>query len=119
MPKPPAVMQERLKKIRSELNLSQRDFAGRIYISQSLYAELEIGKRTVNERIIHLISTQFNVSKKYLREGAGEIFTAEQPDLKLDQLITIFNSLDNLLQDYLLLQAREILKIQKTGVKKK
>jgi transcriptional regulator with XRE-family HTH domain len=114
-----STIQDRLRAVRAELRISQRDFARRIYISQSLYAELELGKRTINERIIHLIAMQFNVSKKYLKNGTEPMFTTSPPDCKLDQLLDIFDSLDELLQDYLLLQAKEILKIQQTGIAKK
>jgi transcriptional regulator with XRE-family HTH domain len=115
----PNTIQKRLKAIRAKLKISQRDFAKNIYISQSMYAELEVGKRNINERIIHLIATQFNVSKKYLKEGTGDMFSDTPPDIKLAQLLDIFDSLDELLQDYLLLQAREIMKIQQTGISKK
>ena len=115
----PTTIQERLKEIRAKLNISQRDFAKHIYISQSQYAELELGKRNINERIIHLISIQYNVNKKYLKDGIGQMFSSNPPDYKLNELLNIFDSLDELLQDYLLLQAKEILKIQKTGIRKK
>jgi len=115
----PATIQQRLKAIRSELKISQREFAKHIYISQSQYAELETAKRTINERIIHLISVQFHVNKKYLKDGIGQMFNSDPPDAKLTELLNIFNSLDDLLKDYLLLQAREIMKIQKTLAPKK
>jgi transcriptional regulator with XRE-family HTH domain len=112
-------IQDRLRAIRAELKISQRDFAKRIYISQSLYAELELNKRTLNNRIIHLIAVQFNVNKNYIKCGAEPMFTTEPPDMNLEHLIEIFDELDELLQDYLLLQAKEILKIQHTLTAKK
>ena len=112
-------IQERLKAIRAELKISQREFAKQIYISQSQYAELEIGNRKLNDRIIHLISVQFNVNKNYLKDATGQMFNTDPPDCRLNELLNIFHSLDDLLQNYLLVQAREILKIQKTGVNKK
>jgi transcriptional regulator with XRE-family HTH domain len=112
-------IQDRLRAIRAELKISQRDFAKRIYISQSLYAELELGKRTLNNRIIHLIAMQFNVNKKYIKDGQKPMFVTEPPDVNLERLIGIFDELDELLQDYLLLQANEILKIQHTLTAKK
>ena len=119
MTKTPTTIQERLKAIRAELKLSQREFAKQIYVSQSQYAELEIGNRNLNDRIIHLISVQFNVNKKYLKDAAEPMFNTDTPDCRLNELLNIFDSLDEFLQDYLLVQAREILKIQKTGVAKK
>ena len=119
MIKTPTTIQERLKAIRAELKLSQREFAKQMYVSQSQYAELETGKRNFNDRMIHLISVQFNVNKKYLKNATGEMFNTDPPDSRLNELLNIFDSLDEFLQDYLLVQAREILKIQKTGVTKK
>jgi transcriptional regulator with XRE-family HTH domain len=114
-----ATVQQRLKAIRAELKLSQRAFAKQIYISQSQYAELETGNKKLNVRIIHLIAVQFNVYKKYLKDAEAPMFNASPPDCRLNELLNIFDSLDELLQNYLLLQAREILKIQESGIAKK
>jgi len=115
----PTTFLERLKKIRAELKISQRDLAKRIFASPSFIAELETGKRTINERTIHLISVQFNVNKKYLTDGLEPMFNTKPPDTKLTELLNLFDSLDEPLKDYLLLQAREIVKIQKTRILKK
>ena len=121
MPKvtPPTTIQQRLKAIRSELKYSQREFAKQIYISASQYAELETAKKTLNERTIHLISVQFNVNKKYLKDGLEPMFNIDPPDTKLTELLSIFDSLEDPLKDYLLLQAREIVKLRKTLASKK
>jgi len=119
MRKSQTTIQQRLKSIRAELKLSQREFAKQIYISQSQYAELETGNRNLNDRIIHLISVQFNVNKKYIKNATEPMFNSDPPDTKITEILNIFDSLDDLLQDYLLLQAREILKIQKTAIDKK
>lgn len=42
---------ERIKELRSSLKLSQRQFAKRIFVSQTLVNEIEIGKREINARI--------------------------------------------------------------------
>jgi transcriptional regulator with XRE-family HTH domain len=108
----------RLKEIRAALGLSQREFSRRIYISQSFYGELELGNQIINERIIHLVSTIFNVNKEWLKSGKGEMFSSEPPDIKLERLIEIYNNLDEQLQDYLLLQSDILLKIQKEKIDK-
>jgi transcriptional regulator with XRE-family HTH domain len=107
---------DRLKEIRTTLGLSQREFSKRIYISQSFYGDIELGKQVVSERIIHLVSTVFNVNKEWLKSGEGEMFSSAPPDVKLDRLIEIYNSLDEQLQDYLLLQSDGLLKIQKEKI---
>jgi len=104
---------ERLKAIRTKLKLSQRVFSKGIFLEHSGYARMEQGIARVNDRIIELICTKYNVSKEYLREGKGEMFLGNgPPDVKLGQLNQIFNELTPLFQDYLILQAKELLKVQ-------
>jgi transcriptional regulator with XRE-family HTH domain len=110
---------DRIKEIRTALGISQREFAKRIYISQSFYGDIELGNQKVNDRIIHLVSTRFNVDKAWLKTGKGEMFTSIPPDVKLERLIEIYNNLDEQLQDYLLLQSDVLLKIQKEKIDKK
>ena len=111
-------VRKRIKQLRETLNVSQRDFAKRIYISQTLLGDIELGNRNVNERTIQLISTEFNVNKDWLLTGEGEIFTAPPVDLQLEKLIEIFQQLDTGLRDYLLDQSKGLLKIQKENTKK-
>jgi transcriptional regulator with XRE-family HTH domain len=110
---------DRIKEIRTTLGISQREFSKRIYISQSFYGDIELGNQKVNDRILHLVSTQFNVDKEWLKTGKGEMFASLPPDVKLERLIEIYNSLDEQLQDYLLLQSDVLLKIQKEKIDKK
>jgi transcriptional regulator with XRE-family HTH domain len=74
------LVNDRLKVVRNALKLSQRDFSKGIYISQSFYARMEQGKLEINNRIIELISSRYKVSKNWLKEGKGEMFT-EKPDV--------------------------------------
>jgi transcriptional regulator with XRE-family HTH domain len=109
---------ERLKEIRTSLNLSIREFSKQIYISHSLYGELELGHRKTTDRIIQLISSRFNVSKDWIKTGEGEMFTSPPPDIKLERIIEIYNTLDGMLKDCLLEQSDILLKIYKDKTKK-
>ena len=104
---------DRIKQVRTVLNISQRDFAKRIYISQALLGNIELGNRNVNDRTIQLISTAFNVSKNWLLTGEGEMLTSPAVDNKLSNLIENFNQLEDTLKDFLLDQSKSLLKIQK------
>jgi transcriptional regulator with XRE-family HTH domain len=108
----------RIKQLRLILKLSQRQFARRIFVSQTLIGEIELGHRKVNIRIIHLISSQFNVNLDWLKKGEGDIFFDTPPDIRLEHIIDIFNKLDKPLQDYLLIQSKELLKIQRETIDK-
>ena len=104
---------DRIKQIRTTLNINQRDFAKRIYISQTLLGNIELGNRNVNDRTIQLISTAFNVNKNWLLTGEGEIFSTPPVDIKLSNLIDNFNQLEDRLKDFLIDQSKSLLKIQK------
>ncbi|MDR0526740.1 MAG: helix-turn-helix domain-containing protein [Spirochaetaceae bacterium] len=104
---------ERLKAIRAALKLSQRAFAKGVFVSQGYFADIETGNRAISERIIHLISVVYKVNKEWLKTGNGEMFTTSMTEVKLEHLSGIFYELDELLQDYLIKQADELLAIQK------
>jgi transcriptional regulator with XRE-family HTH domain len=101
---------ERIKEIRTSLGISQREFAKQIYITQSFYGDIELGKKSVNDRIIQLIATQFNVSKEWIKTGEGGMFTAPPPDIRREKLIEIYNQLPEWLQDCLIEQSSFLLK---------
>ena len=109
---------ERIKAIRAELNLSQRDFAKGVFVSQSYFCDIEVGKRKISERVVHLISTIYKVNKEWLKTGKGSMFSASLTEVKLEHLAGIFIELDELLQDYLIKQANELLVIQKKKIEK-
>ena len=118
MTKPNVSIKDRIKTLRKTLKLSQEEFGKRIYASQSLLTEMELGNRRVNERTIQLIVKEYNVNKDWIVTGNGDMFTAPPPDIKKERLLEMFSELDDLLQDYLLLQSKELLKIQKIKLKK-
>ncbi|AEF81794.1 helix-turn-helix domain-containing protein [Leadbettera azotonutricia] len=111
-------IKERIKQVRTFLNISQREFSKRIFISPTLLGEIELGNRKVKDRTILLISTEFNVNKDWLLNGDGDMFSVPPPDIQLEKLIDIFKQLDKPLRDYLLEQSKGLLKIQKENIDK-
>jgi transcriptional regulator with XRE-family HTH domain len=109
----PNQIPERIKAVRGALKLSQRDFAKGVFVAQSYFAEIETGKRIINDRIIHLIASIYKVNKEWLKTGKGDMFTQSMTEVKLEHLSGIFSELDELLQDYVIKQANELLFIQK------
>jgi len=105
---------ERLKAIRTALKLSQKDVAKEIYTAQSVYARMETGVNPISGRIIELMCYRFNVNRAYLRDGLDEPMFCEIPeDVKSIRLHKIFGELNGLFQDYLIIQAKELLRVQK------
>ncbi|QPR68883.1 helix-turn-helix transcriptional regulator [Lysinibacillus macroides] len=65
---------ERIKKIRTDKNLNQSEFAERIGIGQAALSALEKGIRNVTDRNILLICENFNVNEHWLRTGEEPMF---------------------------------------------
>jgi transcriptional regulator with XRE-family HTH domain len=107
----------RIKAVRKALGLSQRAFCRGIFLSQGFYAQIESGLKKANERIYELVSTKYNVNKEWLLTGKGEMFSGPTPDVELEQLIEIYKELDPLFREYIMLQIKQLLNVQKRGKK--
>ncbi len=67
-------MNERIKKLRKALDLTQQKFADRIGVKQNTVAQYEMGRNVPIDSVIALICREFNVSEKWLRTGEGDMF---------------------------------------------
>lgn len=67
-------MNERLKKLRKALGLTQQEFADRIGIKRNSFANYETGRNTPIDAIIVSICREFNVNEDWLRDGIGDMF---------------------------------------------
>lgn len=107
-------MNERLKKIRIELDLSQKEFGDKLGITKAAISRLESGSSNfTNERILS-ICREFNIDYLWFTEGIGEMF-ADIPETTLDKLSEEFHLDDfdkKLFSEYLKLteEQREVLK---------
>ena len=63
-------MNERIKKIRIALNLSQEEFGARLSIGKASVSKIELGKNQPSDQTVKLICTEFNVNAEYLKDGA-------------------------------------------------
>jgi transcriptional regulator with XRE-family HTH domain len=66
---------QRVKKIRKQLQINQKDLAKKINISGSYLSEIESGKSKPGYDFIFNISKTCNVSIPYVLHGVGEMFT--------------------------------------------
>ncbi len=60
------MLPERLKSLRLEIKLTQKEIAKKLGISQQAYAVWETGKRNPNQKSLNILSDFFNVSTDYL-----------------------------------------------------
>ena len=67
-------MNERLKKLRKTLDLTQQEFADKIGVKRNSLANYETGRNTPIDAIILSICREFNVNEEWLRTGKGEMF---------------------------------------------
>ena len=102
---------QRIKEVRQALNLSQAKFASEISISSGYIASIELGNRNVNNRIVKLICTAFNVNDNWLKNGQGNMFN-EQPTQTIQLATDIFKELKPEYQEYILKQIDLLLEIQ-------
>ena len=68
-------MNERIKKVRKSLELTQQEFAERIGMKRNSIALIENGRNT-SDQTVFAICREFNVNEEWLRTGAGEMFKA-------------------------------------------
>lgn len=68
-------MNNRLKQIRLDNNMSQEEFGKKIGIeSRSHISSLEKGNRNITDRIINDVCREFNVREEWLRDGELPIY---------------------------------------------
>ena len=75
-------MNERLRRLRKNLDLTQQDFGAKISVKGNTVAQWESGRNEPSDAAILLICREFNVNEEWLRTGTGEMFIEETPDEK-------------------------------------
>ena len=73
-------MNERIKKLRKALGLTQQEFADRIGTKRTNIAKYETGTNIPSSAVIPLICREFNVNETWLRTGEGEMFRQTEED---------------------------------------
>jgi transcriptional regulator with XRE-family HTH domain len=103
---------ERIKQVRRALKLSQVRFAKGIYLSNGYFAEIELGNRRANNRIIELIIARYGVGRRWIETGEGQMFD-KTVDQRLEQLISLFREMSPQFQDFLFEVMDKLIKLQK------
>lgn len=73
-------MNERVKVLRKELNLTLEKFGEQISMKKNSLSQIESGKNNLTERNIMLICETFNVNERWLRTGQGEMFREQSEE---------------------------------------
>lgn len=77
-------MNERIKKIRQALGLSQDDFGRRLGVTRGAITNIELNKVDPKPLFVELICREFNVDEHWLRTGEGEMF---RPKTRNEELL--------------------------------
>lgn len=70
-------MNKRLKILRAQLGMSQKQFGEKLHLSVSQISSYENNYRNIPERTICDIIREFNVNPKWIRFGLGNIFNKD------------------------------------------
>ena len=102
---------QRIKKLRKELKLTQNEFSSVITISSGQLACIETEKRVVNDRTIKLICDSFKINNEWLRTGKGEIFIDDK-DIRYTKLVALYDTLKPKYQEFILDAINSFIKMQ-------
>ena len=94
---------ERIRKLRRHLDLTQKEFAAQIGTTQNSLTGYERGRRTPSGSVVNNICKTFNVNEAWLREGTGDMFTPAIVSDEISALVdkTLQGVPDNIRQRFL------------------
>lgn len=99
---------QRVKLLRNELNLSQAQFSAQSSLSGSIISKIETGEQFVTDRAIRSISTSFNTNPEWLKTGKGEMFIeGKRPLPRMEQFIPQGAVVTNPWKDALVTELKE------------
>lgn len=81
-------MNERIKKLRQELGLSQDEFGRRLGVTRGAVTNIELNKVEPKPLFVDLICREFNVNEEWLRTGEGEMFKPKSRNEELFEFVT-------------------------------
>lgn len=80
-------MNERIKKLRKALDMTQQEFAEGIGIKRNTMATYESGRNEPIDAVISLICTKYNVNENWLRTGEGDMFNEVPRDEQIADFV--------------------------------
>lgn len=83
-------MKNRIKLLRKDLKLTQREFGKNLTLSCSQIACYENGSRNLTERTINDICRIFNVNKDWLKYGIGNMYIDLNKEDEIKNIINEF-----------------------------
>lgn len=73
-------MYKRIKQIRIDTGMTQKEFGETLGLSRDAYANIENNRVKTNNTFIQLLCSVFSVNENWLRTGNGEVYTKTKKD---------------------------------------
>ncbi len=83
---------DRVKRLRKNLKLTQKEFGDAIGVSNSNISNIENCSVNLTDRNIYEICSKFNVNKHWLETGVGEMFSQLNSDEEFLYLVGKFSA---------------------------
>lgn len=109
-------LNERIRKLRKVLDLTQQEFADKIGLKQNSIALIESGKRNPSTRTMYAICRAFNVNDNWLTFGEGEIFEPLPKSEEMQRYVdSLFQSDDTIAQSVAIAVLKSYCKLDESG----
>jgi len=97
------MVSERIKQIRNDLKLTLVQFGERIGLNNSTLSMIERGQRSVTDRTIKLICSEYKVSENWLRTGDGDMYQVDDDEKQLiEELADMLKNDNEELREFIL-----------------
>lgn len=80
-------MNERIKKIRKELHLTQDDLANKLNVSKNFIWMIEKGDRLPSDRTVKDLCREFGINENWLRTGEGQMIEPLDRNTEIARLV--------------------------------
>lgn len=80
-------IKDRIKKIRKDSKLTQSEFGKMLGVSRDVIGNIEYGRVEPKELFINYLCREFNVNKKWIETGEGEIYIVTSEDEALAEAL--------------------------------
>ena len=97
------MINERIRELRTALELNQREFSEKAKIGHSTLAMFETGQRTPKDIHISQICQTFNANEQWLRTGEGTMFNKVPMESEIGKYIgQVLKSDDAFIKDFII-----------------
>lgn len=80
-------MNERLKKLRKTLDMTQQAFADKLGVKRNTVGQWECAVNPLTDQTVVSICREFNVNENWLRTGEGDMFTEMSRDEQIEKFV--------------------------------